>query len=173
MRALLIILSHQMVGEERLAATRRTEYELVAVGGYAALHWLVGNIQVDRLTREAIHHFYTEWRQAAAVVCFGSEEADGWFNESIKTFLGGEIRLVAGHRRPEQRRAVDGVVPWHTPHSRKLAADIVLYTAQFLGIVAPSHDVAVAAHRGKTVAVRLVQIAVYPLLVYGVGTAIP
>ena len=48
MRALLIILAHQMVGEERLSATRRAQYELVAVGGDAAFHRLVGYIQMDR-----------------------------------------------------------------------------------------------------------------------------
>ncbi len=118
MRALLIILAYQMVCEERLAATRRAENELVAVGGYAALHRLVGNIQMDRLTREAIHHLYAEWRQAAAVVGFGSEKAHGRLDERIERFFSGEIRLVARHRRPEQRRAVDGVVPRHTTHCR-------------------------------------------------------
>ena len=63
MRSLLVILACQVIGEERLAATRRAKYEFVAVCGYAALHRLVGNIQVDRLTREAINHLYTEWRQ--------------------------------------------------------------------------------------------------------------
>ena len=84
---------------------------------------------MDRFTRKAIHHLYTEWRQAAAVVCFGGEKANGRLDEGIETFLGREIRLVARHRRPEQRRAVDGVVPRHTPHSSQLTADIVLYPA--------------------------------------------
>ena len=60
---MLVILAYQMVGEERLAAARRSEDELVAVGGYAAFHRLIANIQVDGLTRKAIHHLYSEWRQ--------------------------------------------------------------------------------------------------------------
>ena len=36
------VLAHQVVHEERLAAARRTQYELVAVGGDAPLHRQVG-----------------------------------------------------------------------------------------------------------------------------------
>ena len=38
MRALLIILAHEVVHEERLAAARRTQHELVAVRGDTPLH---------------------------------------------------------------------------------------------------------------------------------------
>lgn len=61
MRALLIILAHQMVGKERLSATRRAQYELVAVGGDAAFHRLVGYIQMDRFAGQSIYHLYSEW----------------------------------------------------------------------------------------------------------------
>ncbi len=38
MRALLVVLPHEVVHEERLAAARRTQHELVAVGGDTPLH---------------------------------------------------------------------------------------------------------------------------------------
>ena len=37
-RTLLVILAHHVVGEERLPATTRPKYKLVAVGGDAFLH---------------------------------------------------------------------------------------------------------------------------------------
>ena len=126
-----------------------------------------------RLTCQSINHLDSEGRKTASVICLGSEETGGRLYESIETFFGREVSLVARHRRPEQRRAVDSVVPWHTPHCRQLTADIVLDAPQFLGIVAPRHYVAVASHGGKAVAVCLVQIAVYPLLVNGIAPAIP
>ena len=101
---------------------------------------------MDGLTRKAVNHLYAEWGKATAVVGFGSEEAHSRLDEGVKTFLGRKISFVAGHRRPEQCRAVDSVVPRHTPHCGELSADIVLDPSQILGIVAPSHDVAVAAH---------------------------
>ena len=127
---------------------------------------------MNGLTSQSINHLYTEWGERGTVICFGSEEAHGRLDEGVKTFLGGKISLVAGHRRPEQCRAVDGVVPRHTTHSGELSADIVLDPSQFLGIIAPRHDVAVAAHRGQAVRVCLVEIAVNPLLVDSVATAV-
>ena len=62
MGSLLVVLAHQVVSEERLSATRRAKYELVSVGGNATLHRLIGNIQVDGLTRKTVNHLYAEWR---------------------------------------------------------------------------------------------------------------
>ncbi len=172
MRSLFVILAHHVVGEKRLAAARRPEDELVAVGGYAPFHRLVGYVEVDRFAGEPVHHLYSEWRKAAAVVCLGGEETGRRLDKGIKTFLGGEIPLIAGYRRPEQCRAVDGVVPRHTPHHGELAADIVFHTAQFFRVIAPCHHVEMRPDRCEAVTMGLVQIAVYPLLVYGVGAAV-
>ena len=114
-------------------------------------HWFIAYIQVDRFTRKAVNHFDTERRKAASVVSLGSEEADGRLDESIETFLGGEVSLVTGHCRPEQCRAVDGVMPWHTAHCRQLTADIILDSPQFFGVIAPCHDIDMAADGGQTV----------------------
>ena len=124
------------------------------------------------LTSKAVNHLYAEWGKTTAVVGFGSEKADGRLDEGIKTFLGRKISLVAGHRRPEQSRAVDGVVARHTAHCRQLATDIILDPPEFLGIIAPRHDIAVAAHRGQAVRMCLIEIAVNPLLVDSVTTAV-
>ena len=123
---------------------------------------------MERFPGQPIDHLYSEWRKTTPVVCLGSEETGRRLDERIERFFGREISLVARHCRPIQRRTVDSVVPRHTAHSGKLSADIVLYPAQLLGVVAPRHYVAVAAYRGKSVTVCLVEIAVNPLLVNGV-----
>ena len=46
MRALLVVLPHEVVHEERLATARRTQYELVTVRGDAPLHRQVRNVEV-------------------------------------------------------------------------------------------------------------------------------
>ena len=43
-RALLVVLAHEVVHEERLAAARGTEHELVAIGDDATLHGQVGDV---------------------------------------------------------------------------------------------------------------------------------
>ncbi len=104
-----------------------------------------------RFPGKAVNHFDTERRQATAVVGLGSEKTDGKFDERIETFLGREIRLISGHSRPEQCRAVDGVMPWHTTHCRQLTADIILDSPQFLSVIAPCHDIDMAADGSQTV----------------------
>ena len=46
-------LPHEVVHEERLAAARRTQYELVAVGGDAGLHRQVADVEVQGLPPRA------------------------------------------------------------------------------------------------------------------------
>ena len=46
------------------------------------------------------------------------------------------------------------------------------YAFEFVPVVTPCHDVAVAAHRDKPLAVGFVQVLVYPLLVHLVGTGV-
>ena len=127
---------------------------------------------MDRFACQSVNHFYSKGRKAAPVIGFGCEEADGRLDKGVETFLGREISLVAGHRRPEQRRAVYGVVPGHTPHCRQLAADIILDASQFLGIIAPRHHITVATHGCKSIRVSLVKIAVNPVLVDSVAAAV-
>ena len=104
-----------------------------------------------RLTCQSINHLDSKGRKTAPVICLGSEETGGRLYESIETFLGRKISLITGHSSPEQCRAVDGVVAGHTSHCRQLTADIVLDTAQFLGVVAPCHDIEVGPDGGQSV----------------------
>ena len=60
MRALFIILSDEMVHEERLSASRGSEYELVAVGCYAFSHRQVRDVNVQRLATDAVCHLDAE-----------------------------------------------------------------------------------------------------------------
>ena len=141
MGALFIILPYHVVGEKGFSATRRAKNEFVAVCSYATFHRLIGNVKVQRLTRKTVNHLYAEWRQGGTVVSFRREETGRRFKECVKTFLGRKISLIARYRRPVECRAVYGVVPWHTPHYRKLAPDIVPDPAQFIGIFAPCYHI--------------------------------
>ena len=60
MRALLIILPDEMVHEEGLPASRRTEHELVAVGCHAFSHRQVRDVNVQRLATDAVCHLDAE-----------------------------------------------------------------------------------------------------------------
>ena len=60
MSALLIILSDEVIHEERLAASRRTEHELVAVGCHAFSHRQVRDVYVQRLATDAVCHLDAE-----------------------------------------------------------------------------------------------------------------
>ena len=60
MRALFIILSDEVVHEERLPASRWSEHELVAVGCYAFSHRQVGDVNVQRLATDAVCHLDAE-----------------------------------------------------------------------------------------------------------------
>ncbi len=62
-RALFVVLAHKVVHEERLAAARRTQYELVTVGGDAPLHRQVADVEVQRFSREPVHHLDAEGRE--------------------------------------------------------------------------------------------------------------
>ena len=60
MRALLVILSDEVVHEEGLPASRRTEHELVAVGCHAFSHRQVGDVNVQWLATDAVCHLDAE-----------------------------------------------------------------------------------------------------------------
>ena len=171
-RALLVVLAHEVVHEERLSAARRTQHELVAVGGDAPLHGQVADVEVQGLAREPVHHLDAEGRERAAVVGLLREEAHGLFDEGVERLLRREVRRIAGQRRPVERGAVDGVVARHALHACQLTAHVVLDVAQFLRIVAPRHDVEVRPHRGQSVGVRLVQVLLYPLTVDAVASTV-
>ena len=60
MRALFIILSDEVIHEERLAASRRTEHEFVAVGCHAFSHRQVRDVYVQWLATDAVCHLDAE-----------------------------------------------------------------------------------------------------------------
>ena len=60
MRALLVILSDEVIHEEGLPASRRTEHELVAVGCHAFSHRQVRDVNVQRLATDTVSHLDSE-----------------------------------------------------------------------------------------------------------------
>ena len=60
MRALFIILSDEVVHEERLSASRGSEHKLVAVGCHAFSHRQVRDVNVQRLSTDAVCHLDAE-----------------------------------------------------------------------------------------------------------------
>ena len=172
MRTLLVVLPHEVVHKEGFAAARRTQHELVAVGRDTPLHRQVADVEVQRFSRKPVHHLDAEGRERAAVVGFLREEAHRLLDECMETLFRREVRRVAGHRRPVERRAVDGIVARHALHACQLAAHIVLDMLQFLRVIAPRHDVEVRPYRGQPVGMGFVQVLVYPLAVDAVAPAV-
>ena len=115
-RALLVILAHHVVGEERLPATTRPKYELVSVRRDAFLHGQIRYVDVQRSPAYPVHHFDAERRKRTLVVRFFHEQAESLPQERVETFLCGEVRLVAGYARPKERGRVGGVVPGFALH---------------------------------------------------------
>ena len=171
-RTLLVVLPHEVVHKKGFAAARRTQHELVAVGRDTPLHRQVADVEVQRFSRKPVHHLDAEGRERTAVVGFLREEAHRLLNEGVETLFRLEVRRVAGHRRPVERRAVDSVVAGDALHAGKLAAHIVLDMLQFLRVIAPRHDVEVRPYRGQPVGMGFVQVLVYPLAVDAVAPAV-
>ena len=87
MRALLVILSDEVVHEERLSASRWSEHELVAVGCHAFSHRQVRDVNVQRLATDAVCHLDSERRERIHIVGFLREEAGCLFDEGMETLL--------------------------------------------------------------------------------------
>ena len=87
MRALLVILSDEVVHEEGLPASRGSEHELVAVGCHAFSHRQVRDVNVQRLATDAVCHLDSERRGRIHIVVFLREEAGCLLNEGMETLL--------------------------------------------------------------------------------------
>ena len=127
---------------------------------------------MDGLSGQTVHHTNPERRERIPVGRFPDEQAQGLLDEGVETFLRREITGIAGNGRPEERRHIDRVMTRLALHQGNLAAHIVLDTFQLLAVVTPCKDIAVSADGSEPLAVRLVQVPVYPFLVDLVGTAV-
>ena len=171
-RALLVIVAHEMVGEEGLAAARRPQDEFVAVGRDAPLHRLVRDIQMDGPAAEPVRHLDAEGREGGGMVRLPDEEACRLFDERVERLLRRKITLPAGDARPVKGRRVHRVVPGLAAHLCQGRAGVVPDVPQPLPVLRPGHDVAVAAHGNQPEGMRLVQVFLRPLPVDLVGAAV-
>ena len=172
-RSLLVILSHEMIHEKGLAASGRSEDELVAVGRHTPLHRQVADVDMERLACQPVHHLQPERRNGVPVVGFPGEKAHRLLYECVEALLRREIRLIAGYACPEQGRTVHRVVARSTLHGGELAARLVLDALEFFRIVAPRHDIEMCTDGCQAETVRLVQVFLYPFLVDGVAPGVP
>ena len=115
-RALLVILTHHVVGKERLTRPARPKYELVSVCRDAFLHGQIRYVDMQRATAHPVHHFDAERRKRTLVVRFFHEQAESLPQERVETFLCGEVRFVSGYARPKERGRIDRVVAWLALH---------------------------------------------------------
>ncbi|EEO61245.1 hypothetical protein BSBG_02217 [Bacteroides sp. 9_1_42FAA] len=171
--ALLKVLADKVVHEERLAAARRPQHELVAVRRHAALHRQVGDVDVQGLAADAVRHADAEGRRRVLVVGLAREEAYRLSDERVERLFRRKVRRIAGDARPEQCRAVRRVVARHAAHACQLAAHIIFDMFQFLRVIAPRHHVEVGADGLQPLRVRLVQVFLHPFAVDGVLAAVP
>ena len=61
--ALFVVLAHDVAHEKTFSSTRRPQHELVAVGRDTLLHRLVRDVDVQRLSRQPVHHLYSKRRE--------------------------------------------------------------------------------------------------------------
>ena len=76
-----------MVGKEGLARAGRAEDKFVPVRDGAVLHRQVGNVQMDRLSGQAVHHTDAERRERILIGGFPDEQAQGLLDKGVETFL--------------------------------------------------------------------------------------
>ena len=171
-RALLVVVAHEVVGEERLAAARRAEHELVSVCRYAAPHRLVADVHVYGHSAAPVGKAHAERAWRAAVVSLGREQAYGLLEERVEALLRWEVGGVAWYAHPEERGAVDGVVPRRASHLRELPRSVVARRAKLRLVLRPRHHVAVAAHGHEAFCVGLVEEHFRPFAVHGVCAAV-
>ena len=93
-----------MVGEEGLAASRRTEDELVAVRDDAPSHRLVADVHMHGDTVPAVGQADAERAGRAAVVRLFSKQADGLLQKGVEALLSGKIADIARNARPVEHR---------------------------------------------------------------------
>ncbi|CCY05087.1 predicted protein [Eggerthella sp. CAG:1427] len=172
-RALLVVLPHEVVHEKGLAATAWAQHKFVSIGRNTPFHRQVADVQMERFARQPVHHLHSERRHRIPVVGLLRKEAYRLLDEGVEALLRGEVRLIAGNTCPEQGRAVHRIVAWRTLHRSELAARVVLDAFQLVGILAPRYHIEMRTDGGQTERVRLVQILVYPLLVDGVASGVP
>ena len=158
MRALLPVLTDQMVRQITLARARRSEDKFITIRDGAALHRKIRNVQMNRNARQAVGHLDSEGRERRAVVGLLVEKTERLIEEGVKTLLGGKVGLVAGNRRPEQYRHVHRVVMRRAAHQRQLRAHVVADALQLRFVLGPCHDVAVAPYGAQPLRMRLIEV---------------
>ncbi|EGF49269.1 conserved domain protein [Bacteroides fluxus YIT 12057] len=173
MGSLFVILPDKVVREEGLAASRRSEYELVAVGDDSLPHGQVADVQVDRNTAPAVCHADAERTGRAAVVRLRGKQADGLLQEGMETFLGRKVTGISGNARPVEYGGVNRVVTGDAAHQGKLASGIVLDAPEFLAVIRPGQHVAVAAYGKQSLGMGFVQKHFRPFMVDGIAPAVP
>ena len=104
MRALLVIVAHQMVGKKGLAAAAWPQDKFVAVGDDAALHRKVGNIHMHRDAVLPVRHADTERAGRVPVIGLPGKEADRLLQKGVERLFGGKVARIAGNARPVEHR---------------------------------------------------------------------
>ena len=148
MRPLFVILTYHVVGEKRLTTTRRTQDELVTVGNHAALHWQVGDVEVDGLTRKSVSHLDTEGRERILVVRLSGKKAERRLYKCIERLFRRKIGGIAWNARPVECCRINGVVARVAFHKSKCRAHVILDLAKFFLIATPGQYVEVSTDGG-------------------------
>jgi len=60
MRTLFVVLAAHMVGKKRFSRSRWPKNEFITIGNNSFFHGQVGNIHMERFSRNPVRHFDTE-----------------------------------------------------------------------------------------------------------------
>ena len=173
MRPLFPVLPHEMVGKETFPAAAGTEYELVSVSHHPFFHGQVRYVEEDGLSRQPVHHADAEGRERVPVTGFSREETERLPGKRVERLFRREVSLVTRYAGPIESRKVGRVVVRCTFHQCQCASHVILHPSEFVPVFRPCDDVTMAAHGLQSVAVRLIQVFIQPLLVDLVAAAVP
>ena len=167
------VLPHEMIGKETFPAAAGAEYEFVSVGHYPFFHGQIRYVEEDGLSRQPVHHADAEGRERVPVTGFSREETERLPGKRVERLFGRKVRFISRYARPIESRKVGRVMVRSTFHQCQCASHIVLHPPEFLPVFRPCDDVTMAAHGLQSVAMRLIQVFIQPLLVDLVAAAVP
>lgn len=117
------------------------------------------------LSRQSVHHADTERGKRVPVTGLRCEKAECLPGECVERLFRREVSLVTRYAGPIESRKVGRVVVRCTFHQCQCTSHVILHPAEFVPVFRPCDDVAMAAHGLQSVAVRLIQVFIQPLLV--------
>ncbi|MNE17153.1 hypothetical protein D3C80_1101250 [compost metagenome] len=119
MRSLLVIASHHMIGKKGLAAARRSQYKLIAIGADSHLNRLITDINMNWFSCQPVSQPDTAGTQRRFISRFHIQEAYRLFSKGVEGVIHGKVRSISRHSSPIDLRSSDSFLLGSRIHLRK------------------------------------------------------